>query len=108
MNLVQLVNYFRKGGVFNEFCHLQNLDLESEVIEIFMLAPLGLDNELAFFEMEKISEDIELVYESNVYVNLFNFYYFLDAIEESNSPQYLNLSDEEIARRLFDYAINDA
>jgi len=40
--------------------------------------------------------------------NLFDFYYFLDAIEEANNNQNRSLSSEELAKLLYNYAINDA
>ena len=53
MKLVELVNYFRSGGVYYKFCQSQLLNAESEVVEIFMENPFAIDNELAFFEIEK-------------------------------------------------------
>ena len=49
-------------------------------------------------------------YESNgtTYFNLFDFYYFLDAIDESKSDNSSSLNDSEIAYKLFSYAITDA
>ncbi len=108
MKLLELVKYFRDGGSFEDFCQAQSLDLESEVIEIYMREPLEIDNELAFFEIEKTQGNIEYKYKDIKYSNLFDFYYFLDAIEESQNAQNRSLSNEEITKLLFNYAINDA
>ncbi|CAI8733195.1 hypothetical protein [Chryseobacterium sp. IT-36CA2] len=108
MKLLDLVKYFRDGGSFEEFCQKQSLDLESEAIEIYMEQPLKIDNNLAFFEIEKTEGYIEYDYKNIKYSNLFDFYYFLDAIEESKNAQNQSLSNEELTKLLFNYAINDA
>ncbi len=108
MKLKELVNYFRKGGGYEEFCQTQSLNVESEVVEIYMEKPFDIDNELAFFEIEDTEGKAEYASNSVTYFNLFDFFYFLDAIEESKSEKNRSLSDEAIAKRLYDYAINDA
>ncbi|UKB85364.1 hypothetical protein LF887_06985 [Chryseobacterium sp. MEBOG06] len=110
MKLLELVKYFRDGHSFEEFCQTYSLDLQSEVIEIYMEQPLKIDNELAFFEIEKTEGNIEYEYEyKNIkYSNLFDFYYFLDAIEESKNAKNHSLSNEQLTKLLFNYAINDA
>lgn len=108
MKLVELVNYFRKRGSFDEFCQSKSLNLESEVIEIYMEKPFDLGNDLAFFEIEKTEGKVEYIFNGIKYFNLFDFYYFLDAIEESNSDENKSLTDNEIANRLLSYAIHDA
>jgi hypothetical protein len=108
MKLVELVKYFRNGGTYEEFCLQQSLNLESEVIEIYTEKPFRIDNELAFFEIENTEGRIEYTLNEVKYFNIFDFYYFLDAMEESNNIKHLSLSDDEIANRLYNYAINDA
>lgn len=108
MKLVELVNYFRHGGSYEEFCQSESIDLESEVIEIYMRKPFNLDNNLAFFEIEKTEGNIEFIFDSEKYFNLFDFYYFLDVIKESNNSKNKSLTDREIASRLLSYSINDA
>jgi hypothetical protein len=108
MKLFELVTYFRKGGSFEFFCKNQNLDCESEVIEIFMCKPLLLDSDLVFVEIEKTRGANEYKLGDNICQNLFDFYYFIDAIAESNSESNIGLSDEAITKKLYSYAINDA
>jgi hypothetical protein len=108
MKLIELVNYFRKEGIYEEFCQSQSLSLESEVVEIYMEKPFSIDNNLVFFEIENTEGKIEYTFNGVKYFNLFDFYYFLDAIEESNNKEYMSLKDDEIANRLYDYAMNDA
>ncbi|MDH6252597.1 hypothetical protein M2347_002324 [Chryseobacterium sp. H1D6B] len=108
MKLLELVNYFRNGGSYKEFCQTQSLDQESEVVEIYMKQPLEMDNELAFFEIEKTEGNFEFSNNGMKYSNLFDFYYFLDAIEESKNDDNKSLPNDEIAKRLYNYAITDA
>lgn len=108
MQLTELVNYFRNGGSYEEFCQSQSLDTESEVVEIYMEKPFDLGNNLAFFEIEKTEGNVEYVFEGVQYFNLLDFYYFLDAIQESKSVTSQSFTDAEIAEKLFSYAIHDA
>lgn len=108
MNLVELVNYFRKGGSFEEFCNDKSLDIEAEVVEVYMEKPFDLVNDLVFFEIEKTEGNVEFTYNGVTYFNLFDFYYFFDAIEESNEGGNKSMSDDEFAKRLLFYAIQDA
>ncbi|WP_286753994.1 MULTISPECIES: hypothetical protein [Sphingobacterium] len=108
MKLLELIDFFRDGGSFKEFCHLQSLHEQSEVIEVFMEIPLDIHNELRYFEIEKTGGSIEYSDNGINYHNLFDFYYFLDAIEEANNGQNRSLSNEELAELLYNYAIHDA
>lgn len=108
MKLLELVNYFRSGGSYEEFCELQSLNKASEVVEIYMKQPLKIDNELAFFEIEKTEGNFEFSDSGTVYSNLFDFYYFLDAIEDSNKKENQSFTNEGITRLLYKYAIIDA
>lgn len=108
MKLVELVNYFREGRAYEGFCPSQSLNVESEVVDIYMGKPFSLDNDLAFFEIESTEGKVEYTFNGVKYFNLFDFYYFLDAIEESNNDENVSLKDDIIAKRLYDYAINDA
>ncbi|RED22510.1 hypothetical protein BD847_3140 [Flavobacterium cutihirudinis] len=106
MNLIKLIKYFRSGGTFENFCLSQSINMDSEVVEIYMTKPFGINNELGFFEIEKTEAKIEYYFNGKMYFNLFDFFYFLDAIEEANIG--ISLTDEKLAQVLFDYAINDA
>ncbi len=108
MKLIELVNYFRVGNSYDSFCKKFSLDSESEVIEIFMKKPIAIENELFFFEDEKLDGKIEFISNGVHYCNLFDFFYFLDVIEELNLDKNKNLTDYEISKILYDYAINDA
>lgn len=108
MKLLELVKYFRDGGSFEEFCKEQSLDQDAEVVEIYMKQSLSINNDIAFFEIEKTEGNYEYFDNEDKYFNLFDFYYFLDAIEDSNNVENIPLTDEQITKLLYDYAVNDA
>ncbi len=108
MKLEDLIAYFRKAGVFEDFCQDYSLDVEAEVIEVYMQKPFSLDSDLAFFEIEKTEGNIEHISDGVKYYNLFDFYYFLDMIEELKEGDNKKLSDKEVAERVLSYAIKDA
>lgn len=108
MKLLELVKYFRHGGSYKSFCEEKSLDQESEVVEIYMKQPLALNSDLGFFEIEKTEGAYEFSDNNINYTNLFDFYYFLDAIEDSNNATNSNLTDDDLTKILFEYAINDA
>ncbi|RYD59056.1 MAG: hypothetical protein EOP56_02160 [Sphingobacteriales bacterium] len=108
MTLGELVSYFRNGCSFKEFCLSQALKAESEAIEIYMQKPFSLNNNLKFFEIEITEGRMEYNFDGINYGNLFDFHYFIGAIEESNEQNNTSLTNDAIARRLHEYAINDA
>lgn len=108
MKLVDLVKYFRKGGTYQDFCKQYSLNVDSEVIEIYMETPFQIDNELSFFEIEQTEGVLEFEVNNIVLSSLFDFYVFLDMIEESNQETYKNVSDLDIAKRLISYGLNNA
>ncbi|MEM7105927.1 MAG: hypothetical protein AAF502_22520 [Bacteroidota bacterium] len=108
MNLEELVTYFRNEGSFKQFCESRSLALDTEVVEIYMKKPISIENDLAFFEIEKSGGNLEHTENEITYFYLFDFYYFLDAIEESNNDNNQSLSNAELAQQLLAYAINDA
>lgn len=77
MTFVDLVHYFRAGGSFGEFCQSQLLNVDSEVVEIFMAKPLNIVNDIKFFEIEKTEGKIEHTFDGIKYFNMFDFIIFL-------------------------------
>ena len=106
MKLIDLITFFRQGGTFEDFCQAEGLDEESEVIEIYAQEPVGLESELGFFAVEETEGQVEFQSKGVRYHNLFDFFYFLDVIEDisdSDEP-----TDSELAQKLFTYAMKDA
>jgi len=108
MNLIDLISYFRQGVDQNKFFKDNSLDLDSEVVEIFMEKPLSVQNELKFFEIEKTEGKNQFEFQSINYYNLIDFYFFNDFIEESKTGTNEKLTDKELAEVLLNYCINDA
>lgn len=106
MKLIDLIAYFRTGGVFGDFCKAQGLNEKSEVIEIYAQEPTCLEAELGFFPIEETEGRIKFEKNGQTYQNLFDFFYFMDVIEDSSGRD--GLSDSELAYKLFSYAMKDA
>ncbi|QHS58203.1 hypothetical protein [Chitinophaga agri] len=105
MTLTALISYFRKGGSYEEFCLSCELDARSEVIEIYMEQPWEINNDIALFEIEKTEGLAEYTANNKKYSNLFDFYYFLDVVDESKN---MTITDGELAERLLSYVRDDA
>jgi hypothetical protein len=106
MKLIQLISYFRSGGTFEGFCKAQALNAEAEVIEIYAQKPVSLDSQLGFFPIEETQGHVEFEFEGLQYQNLFDFFYFLDVIDDIKGN--LLPGDVELAQNLLSYALKDA
>jgi hypothetical protein len=106
MKLIDLVSYFRHGGTFEDFCKTQGLNAESEVIEIYAQVPVGLESQLGFFPIEETEGKAEFSSNGIKYKTLFDFFYFLDVIEDLKGVQIPE--DGELAQKLLSYALKDA
>ena len=106
MKLIELIAFFRQGGTFEDFCKAQALDEEAEVIEIYAREPVNLESQLGFFPIEETEGRVEFQSEGVPYHNLFDFFYFLEAMEDIKGND--EPTDSELAQKLFSYAIKDA
>jgi hypothetical protein len=106
MKLIDLVAYFRHGGTFEDFCRTQGLNAESEVIEIYAQEPVGLESQLGFFPIEETEGKAEFLSDGVKYKSVFNFFYFLEVIEDLKGVQLPE--DAELAQKLLSYALRDA
>ncbi|NVK52506.1 MAG: hypothetical protein HWD85_06190 [Flavobacteriaceae bacterium] len=106
MSLIELVDLFLNGKNFESFCSSQSLNINSEVIEVYMKKPFSITSELKFFEIEMTEGAIEYDYNGQLYYNLFDFYYFQETIEEFKNSNDLDAIN--IAKILISYSINDA
>lgn len=106
MNLTKLISFFRKSGNFDDFCRVNDLNAESEVIEIFSRDPKDINSDLGFFPIE-ITEGRILVDVNGIsYYNLFDFFFFLDVINDVKNDE--KISDMDLAKRLLKYSEDDA
>jgi len=108
MDLIDLIDLFRKGFEFENFCEQHSLDSESDAIEIFAKKPFGINSHLYFFEMEETNGMIEYEYEGQKLHNLFDFFYFLDVIDELSLPINKELSNEDLAKKLISYSMYES
>lgn len=106
MNLSELINYFRTGGSYQEFCRDQKLDQESQSLEIFMEQPLELNNNLAFFEIETTEGSTEFVKDGVRYYNVFGLSYFLEVLKEISQSEHQDLSDRDIAELFYNHVMS--
>ena len=106
MKLIDLIVFFRHGGTFKDFCRDQSLDIESEAIEIYAQKPVCLESQLGFFPLEGTKGRIEFQYKGVPYYNFFDFFYFLEVMEDVRNDE--ELTDSKLAQKLFSYAMNDA
>ncbi|SHG24809.1 hypothetical protein SAMN02787073_3785 [Chryseobacterium vrystaatense] len=106
MNLSELINYFRNGGSYKEFCHDQSVDQESEAVEIYMEQPLELNNTLAFFEIETTEGSLEFFKDGVRYYSLFGFPYLINVLEEIKNSDHQDLADKDIAELLYNYVMS--
>jgi len=105
MILEDLIKFFRNGKEFTAFCNEQSLDVDSEVIEVYMQKPFALEKEIFFFPIEETEGMVEYSHNGKVYYNLFDFYYFQDFIQDSMSTSH---STQELAKVLLKYAESDS
>jgi len=106
MKLIELIAFFRRGGTFEDFCKAHALNAESEVIEIYAQEPVCLEADLGFFPIEETEGRVEFQSGGVQYQNLFDFFYFLEVIEDIKGSE--ELTDSELARKLYSYAMKDA
>ncbi|MEP6612669.1 MAG: hypothetical protein ABJA76_12315 [Mucilaginibacter sp.] len=106
MNLINLIPYLKSSNGIAELYKLNNLNVESEVILIYVIELLTIDSEVVFFEIEETEDDV--LYQKNGinYIQLFPVNYAKELIEDFSGLGYDD--DLKIARRLLEYRINDA
>ncbi len=108
MTLINLIHFFRTDGDKDKFFEKNSLDPESEVVEIYMEKPFSVNKEIKIFEIEKTKGKIEFVANNIKYYNLFDFYFFLDFIEDSKATESTNLTELKLSEILINYSINDS
>lgn len=107
MTFLELITYFRTGGEFGVFCDKQGLDVDSELIEVLFKYPYDIKADLSFQECEKSNGLIENEVDGLMYHSLLDMHYIQDAVEESLAEEHRAMTDQELAERLFSYAVND-
>lgn len=106
MTLPELINYFWMGNTYEDFCKTTGIKSEAEAIEIFAQKPFGLNSKLEFFKEDAIAGKTEYSYNGADFYSLFNFYYFLNAVQEGEKNE--TLTDIDLSLRLLDFAERNA
>ena len=105
MTLPELITYFKSDdNIYEDFRKLQNLDTDAEAVEIYMPKPFGLNGKLEFFTADETAGKAQYSYNGSEFYSLFNFYYFLNVIKDSERPENKYLTDIDLALRLIDNA----
>lgn len=106
VKLIDLISAFRRGLEFDDFCSRHGLNAGAEVIEIYVRQPVSLESDLGFFEIDVTKGRFEYEEGGVKYQSLFDFFFFLDFMEEARSN--CEFTDVQLAEKLFSYAIKDA
>ena len=105
MRLIDLVTFFRQGGTLCDLCLSKGLRADSEVIEIYSQGLMCMEAELGFFPIEESKGRIEFEFQRLNYHYLFDVFYFLQVIDDEKGLE--GRTDDELAKQLYSYAIND-
>ncbi|WP_295794147.1 hypothetical protein [Mucilaginibacter sp.] len=106
MKLINLIPYLKSANGIAELFKLNNLNIKSEVILIYMIEFLTIDSEIVLFEIEETEDDLLFQKNGISYIQLFPVNYAKELIEDFSRLGYDD--DLKIARRLLEYRINDA
>jgi len=108
MTLPELITYFKSDdNTYEDFCKMQRLDSDAEAVEIYMPKPFGLNSKLEFFTADETAGKQQHSYNGSEFYSLFNFYYFLNAVKDSERPENKSLTEIDLALRLLDNAGKD-
>jgi len=108
MKLIDIIEYLRDPTKEEQLCDTLKLSTDSEAILIYMKGTLDLDSELKFFEIEHTQD--ELVFEENgvTYCQLLPLDHAVEILDSYFSDTEKKLDNFGLAKRLLEYAINDA
>lgn len=81
-------------------------NVETDLIEIYMINSLNIDSELKFFNSEVIPDDITINIAGIKYISLFPLHLAIEIIEEYRTIN--KYSSLDIAEKMIEYRINDA
>jgi len=104
MKLINLVPYLKSFDSLEELYKLNNLDIKSEAIIIYMEETLAIESEIVFFEIEETKDNLTYKKNGINYIQLFPVNYAMEIIEDLLGFGYDEL---EIAQRLLEYRIKD-
>jgi len=108
MKLIDIIEYLSDPTKVGQLYDTLRLSTDSEAILIYMKNTIDLDSELKFFEIEH-TED-QLVFEENgvTYYQLLPLDHAVEILDSYFSDKEKKLDNFGLAKRLLEYAINDA
>lgn len=108
MKLIELIKYLTNPELLEELFLEQGLNIESEVLLIYMEGDLDLTSDISILEIEETEDDLIFEKDGLQYIQLFPIDYAIDLIEFDLNMKDKGYSDLEIAERLLEYRKNDA
>ena len=108
MNLIEIIQYFRREGSARVLMAEVLPNVEVDQIDVYLKGNLDLNAEVNFFDVETIPNDLLIEINGIKYINLFPFFMLQEMIEDYSNLTDQVLSDIDIAKRLLDYRIKDA
>jgi hypothetical protein len=107
MKLIEFIKYLTNPELLESLYKEQGLNLESEVLLIYMKEDLDLSSYISILEIEETEDDLIFEKEGLKYIQLFPIDYAIDLIEFDLNMKDKGYSDLEIAERLLEYRKND-
>jgi hypothetical protein len=107
MKLIEFIKYLTNPELLESLYKEQGLNLESEVLLIYMKEDLDLSSYISILEIEETEDDLIFEKEGLKYIQLFPIDYAIDLIEFDLNIKDKGYSDLEIAERLLEYRKND-
>ena len=108
MKLIELIKFLTNPELLESLYQEQGLNLESEVLLIYMKGDLDLRSDISILEIAETEDDLIFEKEGLKYIQLFPIDYAIDLIEFDLNMKDKGYSDLEIAERLLEYRKNDA
>lgn len=107
MKLTDLIDYLRSPNKLNQLLVEEQLNTDSEVIEIYMKDSLSLESEIKFFEIEETEDNLNFEKDGVTYVQLFPVDHAIEVLGFLNMPRESH-ENFDVAKRLLEYRIKDA
>ncbi|MBS0027277.1 hypothetical protein ACTJJ0_12490 [Chitinophaga sp. 22321] len=108
MNIVELIDHLKSRKLAEELISRLLPEVEFGMIEIFMKENVSLESEINLFDAENIPTTIVIEVNGIKYENFFPLSEAQEMVEDYVRDYNNRLSSLDIAKRMFDYRLNDA
>ena len=105
MNLIDFIKYLKSDELMRSFINEHYPDMDYYDVEVYLKKSLTVESELVFFEEEKTDGMIKIELNGERYYSLFPLDLLIEVFEDYSK---LLESDDEIARQIISYRIDDA